>query len=115
MKPSDVLRAYFATEEDRELDRTVAWYAVDAVFETPEWIYRGRSEIRQFYADAATQFPGLSVSIGRCLDEGTAAAVEWRAVLTSTDGTPTRMRGVNLADVQDNLIVSARVYYAQEQ
>lgn len=114
MKPSDVLRAYFKTEEGRDLDRIVARYAPDAVFETPERTYRGRGEIRLFYGEAASQFPGLSVTIGRCLDEGTAAAVEWRAILTPMDGAPIRMRGVNLADVHDGFIVSARAYYAPE-
>jgi SnoaL-like domain len=114
MKPSDVLRAYFTTEEGRELDRIVSWYGADAVFETPERTYRGRDEIREFYSSAAALYPRLNVTIGRCLDEGGAAAVEWRAVLTSADGVATRMRGVNLADVQDDLIISARAYYAPE-
>lgn len=112
MKASEVMRAYFECEEQRDVEAIMRFYAPDAVFETPERTYRGSQQIRSFYAQAAADFPGLRVTIGRCLDDGPAGTVEWRAVLTPPAGEPVVMRGVNVADVSDGLIISARAYYA---
>ena len=114
MKASEVLCAYFECEEHRDVEAIMEFYAPNAVFETPERTYYGREEIRSFYTQAIAEFPGLRVVIRRCLDDESAATVEWRAVLSPPAGKPTLMRGVNVADVSDGLIVSARAYFAPE-
>ena len=110
-RPQDVLRNYFATEMDRDVDTIMAFYAPDARFTGPNEVREGHGEIRPFYEDSCSRFPGLDVKVVTCFDSGENAVAEWSATLTGPTGVDLYLKGANVAHIVDGKIVDMRSYY----
>jgi ketosteroid isomerase-like protein len=95
----------------RDIDAVMALYARDAVFTTPDAVRRGHDQIRPFYEDAALRFPKLDVEIVRAFCDGPDAVAEWSAMMSGPEAGTLELSGVNVAHVENDLIVDVRSYY----
>ncbi|MCG3776805.1 MAG: hypothetical protein JW395_3676 [Nitrospira sp.] len=111
MAPHEVMISYFEAEMTRSVDAIMEFFAVDAVFTTPDRVYSGTDEIRRFYEDSASRFVDLEVTIVTALSRGDQGVVEWGATLGGRDGSSLQLSGVNVARVADGRICAVRSYY----
>lgn len=110
-RPQDVLRAYFATEMNRDVDSIMEFYAPDARFTGPNEVREAHGEIRPFYEDSCARFPGLDVTVVTSFDSGENAVAEWSATLTGPAGGNLYLKGANVARIVGGKIVDMRSYY----
>jgi predicted ester cyclase len=62
---------------DRDLDGYVNLYAEDAVLTTPDGVYRGRNEIREYFARQLNAFPDCTFTMGTFVEQGDLFADEF--------------------------------------
>jgi NAD(P)-dependent dehydrogenase (short-subunit alcohol dehydrogenase family)/ketosteroid isomerase-like protein len=105
-----IARAYWEAEASRDLDRIVSFFTLDADWGSATSRRKGRAAIRNYYADAAAQFPGLTVEVGRVYGNDTEAALEWHAVFTDRGGRTYPLSGVSLFRRAGELIASLTHY-----
>jgi ketosteroid isomerase-like protein len=110
-RPAEVLRNYFATEMDRNVDTIMEFFADNARFSGPNEVRSGHGEIRPFYEDSCTRFPVLDVKVVTSFDHGDNAVAEWDAILTDPDGVELTLKGANVARIIEGKIVDMRSYY----
>lgn len=105
-----IARAFFAAEASRDLDRLVSFFTPDADWGSSAGRRRGHAAIREFYAAAAAQFPGLTIEVGRVYGNDSDAALEWHAVFTDRGGRAHPLSGVSLFRREGELIASLTHY-----
>jgi ketosteroid isomerase-like protein len=110
---TDLARAYWDSEESRDIDRILAHFTPDATWSGPEARYRGVTEFRLFYEDSIAQFPQLSLTILETLGEPSRAALRWTAILTSLDGVSQRLDGVNFMTFDGGLITDLATFFSE--
>jgi ketosteroid isomerase-like protein len=111
MRPTEVIRNYFAVECKRDVDDVMALYAPDAVLKTPDATRIGRAQIRPFYEDAVTRFPQLRTTVVKTVEEGDWVVAEWDAIMVGPSGDELHLDGINLVRVEGDLIAEVRGYY----
>ncbi len=109
--PREVAESYWRAECARDVDAVLDHYLPDAEFQSPNARYRGRDEIRTYYADSAARYPGLEVTILRDVTIGNLGAIEWRATLTDHAGRTWAVDGVNVVEVRDGRFAWAHSYF----
>jgi steroid delta-isomerase-like uncharacterized protein len=116
MTARDVVTAYFEALNSRDADAAAKFLDPDVVEEvTGVGVLRGRDEVRDFFAGLMKAVPDLEVIIDRTVREKDTVAVQWRMQGTFSGGPlfngvqatggPLRLRGCDLIDVKDGLIV----------
>ena len=108
--PREVSESYWAAECRRDIDGVMEHYHVDGTYEGPDGLWRGHAEVRAAYEESARLYPGLEVAIVQDFPRGDWSAIEFDAVLIDTAGIRYRVRGVNVVQVRDGKLVSARSY-----
>ncbi len=91
-----IARALWDAEASRDLDRIMSFFTPDADWASTTSRRKGHREIREYYAAAAAQFPGLTVEIGRVIGDDSEAAIERHAVFTDRGGRKYPQSGVSL-------------------
>jgi NAD(P)-dependent dehydrogenase (short-subunit alcohol dehydrogenase family) len=105
-----IARAYWDAEASRDLDRMVAFFTPDADWGSATNRVKGRAAIREYYAGAAAQFPGLTVKVGRSYGNDTDAAIEWHAIFSDRGGRTYPLSGIDLFHREGELIASLTHY-----
>jgi NAD(P)-dependent dehydrogenase (short-subunit alcohol dehydrogenase family) len=106
----DIAREYWQAEASRDLDRIMSFFTDDADWAGATMRLKGKTPIREFYAESAARFPGLEVEVGRAFGGPDEAAIEWHAVFTDPGGRRYPLSGVNLMSSRDGLISSLTHY-----
>jgi NAD(P)-dependent dehydrogenase (short-subunit alcohol dehydrogenase family) len=106
----EIAREYWQAEASRDLDRIMSFFTDDADWASATTRLEGKAAIREFYADSAKKFPGLTVEVGRAFGGPDEAAIEWHAVFSDPAGRTYPLSGVNIMRVEDGLIRSLKHY-----
>jgi ketosteroid isomerase-like protein len=107
----EIAQSYWDAEMRRDLDAVLLHYRPDATFAAPGWAARGHDEIRKYYEDSFSSYPGLEVSIVRELTSGTESVFEWLASMITDAGVRVPLRGVNCVTIMDGKLAEVRAYY----
>ena len=114
-------RSYVDAIGRRDVDALGAHWSRDGVEDlVPIGILRGREEVKDFFRSVFAAMPNAETTCLRVVAAETSAAVEWR--MTGTfDGEPFQgvdptgkaidVRGLDLIEIEDDLIVSNTAYY----
>ncbi|MGD0912606.1 MAG: glucose 1-dehydrogenase [Terracidiphilus sp.] len=105
-----IARAFCEAEASRDIERIVSFFAPDAELGSATSKRKGHAAIREYYAVAAAQFPGLAVEVGRVYGNDAEAAIEWHAVFTDRGGRTYPQSGVSLFRREGELIASLTHY-----
>jgi steroid delta-isomerase-like uncharacterized protein len=115
------VRSYLDAIGRRDVEALGAHWSEDGVEDLiPVGILRGREEVKDFFRGVFAAMPNAETTCLRVVAGETSAAVEWRMTGTfdgesfqgvdSTDR-PLDVRGLDLIEIQDGLIVSNTAYY----
>ena len=83
-------------------------------------IFRGRDEIRELFTGILASTPDLEMTVERVVADETTCVVQWRSRATHTGapfmgieptGRTIELRGVDVMEVEDGLVVRNTVYY----
>ncbi|MGH9615886.1 MAG: SDR family oxidoreductase [Acidobacteriaceae bacterium] len=105
-----IARAFLDAESSRNLDRIMSFFTPDADCGSATSRRKGHAAIREYFAGAAAQFPGLTVEVGRVYGNDTEAAIEWHAVFTDRGDRSYPLSGVDLFRREGELIASLTHY-----
>ena len=116
MSARDVVAAYFEALNSRDADAAAKFLDPEIVEEvTGVGILRGRDEVRDFFARLFKAVPDMEVITDRTVREKDTVVVQWRMQGTFSGGPlfngvqatggPLRLRGCDVIDVKDGLIV----------
>jgi ketosteroid isomerase-like protein len=115
--PRDVVTGYFAALARHDTAAAVEFLDPEVVDEiTSVGVLRGRDEVREFFDGLFAAIPDFEMSVVRTVRDRDTVAVQWRARGTFTGGplyngvqptgTELQMRGCDVFDVRDDLIVA---------
>lgn len=112
---------YFEALGSRDVRALGEHWREDAVNEiVPIGVLRGRDEIQEFFRGLFAAMPDVETTVVRVVPGDRLAAVEWRMSGTFTGepfqgidptGNPVELRGLDLFEVEDDLIVGNTAYY----
>jgi steroid delta-isomerase-like uncharacterized protein len=116
-----VVRAAFEALGRRDADAMHGYYSPDVVEDVvPIGVFRGPDEVVDFFKQVLAAIPDLETSVSRLVPGEREVAVEWRMTGTFS-GAPFRgidptgrrieLRGLDLFEVEDGLIVGNTGYY----
>jgi NAD(P)-dependent dehydrogenase (short-subunit alcohol dehydrogenase family)/ketosteroid isomerase-like protein len=105
-----IARAYWEAEASRDLDRILSFFTPDADLASATTRRKGHAAIREYYAGAAAQFPGMTLEVGRVYGNDSEAALEWHAVFTDRGGRTYPLSGIHLFRREGGLIASLTHY-----
>lgn len=115
------VRSYFDALASRDLAAAMGHWSEDAVDEVvPVGVLRGKAQIEGFLREMWAASPDLETTVTRLVAGERQAAVEWRMRGTFTGtpflgieptGKPFEMRGLDLLEVEEGLIVGNTAYY----
>ena len=115
------VRSYFDALARRDVDEMVEHWSPDGVEDiVPVGVLRGPAEIKAFFEGVIAAVPGAETTVSRVVAGERQAAVEWRmtgyftgAPFQGIDPTGRRVeiRGLDMLEVEDGLIVSNTAYY----
>ena len=111
--PREIAESYWRAECTRKLEPIMAHFHHDATFQPAGNLLRGHDEIRTFYEDSISRFPGLECEIVHEVSNGNEASLEWSAVLIDHDGVRHQLVGVNVIRVENGKFTSVRAYFDQ--
>jgi steroid delta-isomerase-like uncharacterized protein len=119
--PVETARRAFAALNTRDADEVMRFHHPDNVNDfVAIGAYPGREAIRGFFRDLFTAFPDFDVTVDRITGDEHTAVVQWLAAGTFSGGPflgiqPTGrrvdIRGVDVMDIEDGLIVHNTIYY----
>jgi hypothetical protein len=104
------IRAYWADECARDLDKLLTHFTGDAEVITPDGTFRGREAVVALYQKSFESFPGLTVDVKAGFVGRDAHCFEYSAVLSDTAATDWLVEGINLMKLRDGLISSRRSF-----
>jgi ketosteroid isomerase-like protein len=115
--PRDVVVSYFAALARHDTAAAVEFLDPEVVDEiTSVGVLRGRDEVREFFDGLFAAIPDFEMTVVRTVRDRNTVAVQWRARGTFTGGplyngvqatgTEVQMRGCDVFDVRDDLIVA---------
>jgi|Tabmets5t2r1_1033131.scaffolds.fasta_scaffold68857_2 steroid delta-isomerase-like uncharacterized protein len=115
------VRSYLDAIGRRDVEALGAHWSADGVEDlVPIGILRGREEIKDFFRGVFAAMPNAETTCLRVVAAETSAAVEWRMTGTfdgepfqgvDPTGKPIDVRGLDLIEIEDGLIVSNTAYY----
>lgn len=121
MTPRDVVNGYFAALARHDAAAAAEFLDPEIVWEvTSVGVLRGRDEVMSFFDGLFKAVPDLEIRVERTVRDRDAVVVQWRMQGTFTGGplfngvqatgSEVRMRGVDIFEVRDELIVSNAGY-----
>jgi steroid delta-isomerase-like uncharacterized protein len=115
------VRSYVEAIGRRDVEGLGAHWSEDGVEDlVPIGILRGREEVKDFFRGVFAAMPNAETTCVRVVAAEDSAAVEWRMTGTfdgepfqgiDTTGKPIDVRGLDLIEMKDGLIVSNTAYY----
>jgi steroid delta-isomerase-like uncharacterized protein len=115
------VRSYIEAIGRRDVEGLGAHWSEDGVEDlVPIGILRGREEVKDFFRGVFAAMPNAETTCLRVVAGEASAAVEWRMTGTSDGqpfqgvdptGKPIDVRGLDLIEIEDGLIVSNTAYY----
>jgi steroid delta-isomerase-like uncharacterized protein len=115
------VRSYLEAIGRRDVEALGAHWSEDGVEDlVPVGILRGREEVRDFFRSVFAAMPNAETTCLRVVAAETSAAVEWRMTGTfdgepfqgvDPTGKPIDVRGLDLIEIEDGLIVTNTAYY----
>ncbi len=115
------VRSYVDAIGRRDVEALGAHWSKDGVEDlVPIGILRGREEVKDFFRGVFAAMPNAETTCLRVVAAETSAAVEWRMTGTfdgepfegvDPTGKPLDVRGLDLIEIEDGLIVSNTAYY----
>lgn len=116
-----VARAYFDAISARDVEAAVGHWSTEGIEDVaPLRVFRGHDEIRGFLGGLVAALPDLEMTVARVIADERTAVVEWRAAGTFSGapfegidptGAHVELRGADLIEVEDGLIVRNTAYY----
>lgn len=103
--------------DTHDLDSIMAWFADDAIFETPRGSEAygrravGKSAVRQAFSDRFAGIPDVRYTEDDHFVAGDRGASEWTLSGTTTEGERVRFRGCDLWTFRDGLVVKKDSYW----
>jgi ketosteroid isomerase-like protein len=113
----ETLKAVVDAFNRHDLDAIMAHFADDAVFESPRgpdrWgtRFEGRTAVREGLARRFAGIPDVHYGDARHFVAGDRGASEWTLTGTTTDGERLEVRGCDLWEFRDGLIVRKDSYW----
>lgn len=113
----ETLKAVLDAFNRHDLDAIMAHFAEDAVFESPRgsdsWgtRFEGRAAVREGLARRFAGIPDVHYGDDRHFVAGDRGASEWTLTGTTTDGERIEVRGCDLWEFRDGLIVRKDSYW----
>jgi hypothetical protein len=104
------IKAYWADECARDLDKLMTHFTGDAEVVTPDGIFRGRETVVALYRKSFESFPGLTVDVKAGFVGRDAHCFEYSAVLSDADENDWLIEGINLMRLRGGLICSLRSF-----
>jgi ketosteroid isomerase-like protein len=112
-----MLKAIATAFDEHDLERIMAHFADDAVFDGPRgtepWGTRfvGLKEIRQAFADRFAGIPDIRYQQDEHFVDGDRGASEWTLSGTTSEGQRVEVRGCDLWSLRDDMIVKKDSYW----
>ena len=107
----EIAESYWKAECERDTQKVLAHYNLDATFCPPGQKLVGHAEIATFYDASGKDFPGLEVEIVNDFTVGDQSALEWKATLTSVAGEKFTILGVNIIKIRDEKFEWVHAYF----
>jgi hypothetical protein len=107
----EIAQEYWKAECERDTDKVLSYYNLDATFCPPGQVLVGHAEIRTFYDASGADFPGLEVEITNEFTVGDQSALEWTALLTSSTGEKFTIKGVNIIKIKNEKFEWVHAYF----
>jgi ketosteroid isomerase-like protein len=111
--PTTVVRRLAQATSEHDLEAIVDCFAEDYRNETPVHPargFRGREQVRRNWAQILNGVPDIVASVLAVAVDGDTVWSEWLMTGTRRDGVTHEMRGVNIFEVVDGRVASARFY-----
>lgn len=121
-EPVELVRALFHTLNERDLDALYEYWAEDLVNYWPFTTYRGRAEVRGYFAELFAAVPDCQIHVENIAGEGGTVFVRWRLTGTATgepwrgiecSGAPIEIHGVDCFTVRDGKVVQNSIFFDQ--
>ena len=119
--PLEVARSDFEAVARRDVEDIVSHWHPEGILDfVPLGVFRGHDEIREFFAGMFAASPDYDMVVERQVAQDDVAVTQWRSTGTF-DGEPflgieptgrrIEMRGCDVMDIEDGLVVRNTVYY----
>ena len=107
----EIAESYWQAECERDTEKVLTHYHLDATFCPPGQTLVGHEQIRTFYDVSGADFPGLRVIVESEFTVGDRSAIEWTAVLTSLQGEEFTIKGVNIIKLREGKFEWVHAYF----
>jgi steroid delta-isomerase-like uncharacterized protein len=107
-----------------DIETFCSYYADDAVYTSPDGVYKGREAILDAWLGTKEAFPDGRVDVTLQVDDGSCVVSEWTFTATNTgpitmpDGAQTpatghtvEVQGMDITEIRDGRITSHRMYF----
>lgn len=111
MTAQELARAYWDSEESRDLGRILEHFEPTATWRGPGSDFAGSGQFRAFYEASIAGYPRLEVTIVEVLGDLERAALRWSAKLWDHDDREFGLEGVNFMTWRDGRIVDLATFF----
>jgi steroid delta-isomerase-like uncharacterized protein len=120
--PIQVVRSIFETLNQRNPDALCQYWAEDLVNDWPFAKYRGRDEVRRYFAEFFAAVPDCRIHVEKMAGEGDTVFVRWRLTGTATgepwlglecNGSDLDINGVDCFTVRDGKVTKNIIIFDQ--
>jgi len=111
MKKIDVVKSYWNSEGEKNLQKILSHFAEDAKFSSPTMKLEGRNNIKIFYEGMVTGFKEINVLPTHWIEQEDEIAVEYDCKLIRNSGEERFAKGFNLFKIKNGLIENLRCYF----
>jgi ketosteroid isomerase-like protein len=111
MEKIDIVKSYWKSEGEKDLEKILSHFARDAKFSSPTMNLDGRDNISEFYQGMVDGFRKIEVMATHWVESGDEIAVEYDCQLIRNSGEERFARGFNLFEIRDGVIQNLRCYF----
>jgi hypothetical protein len=110
MEKIDVVKNYWASESQKDLQKILSWFDVNASFCSPGMELHGRNSIKEFYQGMIDNYSEIQVTVANFIEQGDNIAVEYRVRLVKGNSEK-YAKGFNIFKIKSELICELRCYF----
>jgi len=111
MNKIDIIKSYWKSEGEKNLQKILSHFAENARFSSPTMQLEGKENIKIFYQGMVNGFKNIEVTPTHWIESGDEIAVEYDCKLIRMSGEERFAKGFNLFKIKEGVIVNLRCYF----
>jgi uncharacterized protein (TIGR02246 family) len=111
MNKLETVKAYWAAEKAKDLERILSHFTDTAEFVAPGVHHKGRGNIQKFYRGIINNYKGLTVHVDNAIEAGDQIAVQYTCDLELHSGGTKQVTGCNVFTFEGNRFSHLRCYF----